>query len=82
MRPVPFAYGPNSELIAEFRGTLLNNDETIANMCLIASAPELLSALESCLKVVDAYRRISGGDGDLSAASARTAIAKARGESC
>lgn len=42
---------------------------------------DLLAALEQCLPILDAYRRISGGDGDISAMNARAAIAKARGQS-
>ena len=44
-------------------------------------APDLLDSLKMCLKVVDAYRRISGGDGDLSAALARSSIRLAERES-
>ena len=47
----------------------------------MSAAPELLAALEQCLPLIDAYRRDSGGDGDLSAMAARAAIKKARGKS-
>lgn len=50
-----------------------------ADMRLIAAAPDLLAALEQCLPIVDAYRRLTMGDGDISAHTARTAIAKAKG---
>lgn len=43
-------------------------------------APDLLDSLKQCLKVVDAYRRISAGDGDLSAALARSSILLAERE--
>lgn len=51
------------------------------DILLIAAAPELLAALKQCLPLVDAYRRASGGDGDVSAACARSVIAKAEGRS-
>ena len=44
-----------------------------------AENAELLAALENCLPIMDAYRRVSGGDGDLSAMAAHAAIAKVRG---
>jgi hypothetical protein len=47
----------------------------------IGTNADLLAALEQCLPILDAYRRISGGDGDISAMNARAAIAKARGQS-
>jgi len=59
-------------------GRIVCEDEQIANGKLIAAAPDLLAALEQCLPLIDAYRRNSGGDGDLSAMNARAAIKKAR----
>ena len=59
-----------------------DSGSTATNAVLISAAPELLAALEQCLPLVDAYRRDSGGDGDLSAMTARAAIKKARGKSC
>ena len=53
--------------------------ETSKDASLIAAAPELLEAIKSCLPIIDEYRRISGGDGDLSAMNARRAIDKAEG---
>jgi len=53
---------------------------TKANRSLIESAPDLLEALENAIPIIDAYRRVSGGDGDLTALSARRAIAKATGD--
>ena len=47
---------------------------------LLASAPHLLEALKACLPLVDAYRRLSGGDGDTVAMNARYAITRATGE--
>lgn len=47
---------------------------------LVSAAPDLLAALEQCLPIVDAYRRLSLGDGDLTANNARNAIAKAKGQ--
>jgi hypothetical protein len=37
----------------------------------------MLKALEQALPIIDAYRRMSGGDGDISALNVRAAIAKA-----
>ena len=48
---------------------------------LIAAAPGLLAALKQCLPLVDAYRRMAGGDGDVSAQLARFVIARAEGRS-
>jgi len=56
----------------------MTHEQELANARLIAAAPELLAALEQCLKIVDAYRRRSGGDGDIAAMNARAAIAKAQ----
>lgn len=42
---------------------------------------DLVSALEQCLRIVDAHRRVSGGEGDIAAMNAREALAKARGQS-
>lgn len=53
--------------------------EADANQKLIAAAPDLLASLREALKIVDAYRRASGGDGDITAMNARAAIAKATG---
>ena len=57
-----------------------DSGSTAANAVLISAAPELLAALEQCLPLIDAYRRSTGGDGDLSAMAARAAIKKARGK--
>ena len=53
--------------------------EADANQKLIAAAPDLLASLREALKIIDAYRRVSGGDGDITAMNARAAIAKATG---
>lgn len=55
------------------------NQKEAANARLIAAAPDLLAALEQCLVIVDAHRRISGGDGDMAAMNARAALARAKG---
>ena len=54
-------------------------EEADANQKLIAAAPDLLASLREALKIIDAYRRVSGGDGDITAMNARAAIAKATG---
>ena len=46
MRPGPIIYGPIGEQVADLRGLTLEKDESIANTHLIASAPDLLAALE------------------------------------
>ena len=51
-----------------------------ANADLIAAAPDLLAALEQCLPILDAHRRAALGEGDLTARTARAAIAKAGGD--
>jgi len=53
-------------------------EEMKANAALIAAAPDLLAALEQCLPILDAHRRAALGEGDLTARTARAAIAKAR----
>ena len=55
------------------------DDEKRANARLIAAAPDLLAALERCLPFVDRIRANSGGDGNLTALTARAAIAAAKG---
>jgi hypothetical protein len=55
-------------------------EEAWKNARLIAAAPELLAALKKALPIVDAYRKVSLGDGDLTAANIRAAIAKAEGK--
>lgn len=44
------------------------------------AAPDMLAALKQALPILDAHRRASGGDGDITAALVRSAIAKAEGE--
>ncbi len=66
-----FAYGfVDSDLAA-------TTAECAANRALIEAAPDLLASLREALKIVDAYRRVSGGDGDITAMNARAAIDKA-----
>lgn len=47
---------------------------------LLAAAPDLLMALEQCLPIIDAHRRVALGEGSIAAMNARAAIAKAKGE--
>jgi hypothetical protein len=56
-------------------------NEVRANRDLFYAAPDLLAALKQCLLIVDAHRRVSGGEGDIAAMNARAAIAKAEGKS-
>jgi hypothetical protein len=51
-----------------------------ANAALIAAAPDLLAALEQCLPILDAHGRAAFLEGDLTARTARAAIAKAGGD--
>lgn len=75
MRPGPIIYGALGEQIADLRGPSLGNEETSANAHLIASAPELLRALEG---LVDDWERVTNrtlpDDHEVKAA-----IAKAKG---
>ena len=41
---------------------------------LIQHAPALVRTLKECLGIIDAHRRATGGDGDLTAANARAII--------
>ena len=59
----------------------INDDEKRANDSLTAAAPALLAALKRCLPYVDRIRGMTGGDGDLTAQSARATIAAAKGSS-
>lgn len=56
----------------------LPHDENAANARLIAAAPELLAACEAALPIIDAHRRYTLGDGDLTAALMRSAISQAK----
>jgi hypothetical protein len=58
---------------------IFSHEEKQANVRLIAAAPDLLAALEQCLPYVDRVRAMSGGDGDLTALTARAALAAAKG---
>ena len=73
----PMREGGEGHSLATIEWT--DSGSTAANAVLISAAPELLAALEQCLPLIDAYRRSTGGDGDLSAMAARAAIKKARG---
>lgn len=48
-----------------------------ADAALVKEAPNLLETLRSTLPILDAYRRSSGGDGDIAAANARAVIDRA-----
>jgi hypothetical protein len=74
-------FAPDGYAIADaktFHGRRQNDMH--ANARLIASAPDLLAALQQCLVIVDAHRRAAGGEGDVAAMNARAAIARATGE--
>jgi hypothetical protein len=71
MRPGPIIYGPIGEQVADLRGPTLEKDESIANARLIASAPDLLAALQ-CL----AHPMADDDDLDY----AREIIRKAKGQ--
>lgn len=60
--------------LGDFLRAIIARDETETN-----TAPDLLAALQQCLPIIDAYRRASGGDGDIAAMVARHAIARATG---
>ena len=63
---------------ADSFGTIHEGRE-VANARLIAAAPDMLLVLEHALPLIDAYRRQSGGDGDVTAAAIRSVVARARG---
>ena len=79
----PVAGGVAVAQIVTVNGIGIMDGETAqlgaANARLIAAAPALLAALERCLPFVDRIRGMTGGDGDLTAQSARAAIAAAKG---
>ena len=79
----PVAGGVAVAQIVTVNGIGIMDGETAqlgaANARLIAAAPRLLAALERCLPFVDRIRGMTGGDGDLTAQSARAAIAAAKG---
>jgi hypothetical protein len=54
--------------------------EAEANKNLLCSAPDLLEALEQAIPHLEKVAGLSGGDGVLTLAAARAAIAKAKGE--
>ena len=57
-----------------------DGDQALANARLIEAAPYAFDALKKALKIVDAYRQVSGGDGDLTAAYIREVIRQGTGE--
>lgn len=46
MHPGPIIYGADSSQVADCRGDLLGKDESLANLRLIAAAPDLLAECE------------------------------------
>ena len=68
-------------LICSLRGGSADACDTTADddARLIAAAPEMLAAIRQAMPLVDAYRRSSGGDGDVTALLMRSVIAKAEG---
>ena len=54
--------------------------EKQANARLIAAAPDLLVALEQCVPIIVSHANATFGDGVLTLQVARSAIAKAKGE--
>jgi hypothetical protein len=71
MRPGPMIYGPLGEQVADLRGLTLEKCESLANARLIASATDLLSALERLVHPM-------ADDEDLN--HAREVIARAKGQ--
>ena len=64
MKPGPIVYGPNGEQVADMRRGMLHRDEDVANIQLIAAAPELLASLKLALEegkflpsIKDAFER-------------------------
>lgn len=49
MKPGPMVYGQKGAQVADMRETLLDRDEHIANVRLIAAAPDLLAACQFAL---------------------------------
>jgi hypothetical protein len=56
-----------------------NDEQTEANRALICAAPALLKSLEQVIPHLEKVAGLSGGDGVLTLAAARAAIAKAKG---
>ncbi len=85
LKPIETAFGRNVKIMTEGGHTVsvcweTGSGDVDANANMIAAAPTMLAALEDALPIINAYRRQSGGDGDIAAMNARYAIAKARGE--
>ena len=78
-----YVYGPLGEEIAGPSSFTAGPDETLANARLIASAPEILAALEQCAFVLgecSVYREKLSDLFPVKLAAARAAILKAKGE--
>lgn len=78
MKPGPIVYGPQGEQVASLHVPMLDVEENKANARLIASAPELLEALEAVDQALgnDPRWKVSTLRLDI----VRVAIAKAKGE--
>jgi hypothetical protein len=84
MQPGPIVYGPNGEQVADMRKGMLHRDEDVANIRLIAAAPDLLAALETLIRMQvkghDLIDRMQFSDeGRAISAQVLCAIARARG---
>lgn len=84
----PWTVGQSRNVVVSTRAVNDADGVTVCNLGiyasdesgrLIAAAPDMLDALKAALRIVDAHRRVSGGDGDATALLIRTAIAKAIG---
>lgn len=78
MKPGPMIYGERGEQVADMRPHFLVDNEHLANVRLIAAAPDLLAALED----IAGYPHADHAGMPIGRARtiARTAIAKATGE--
>jgi hypothetical protein len=91
MHPGPIIYGADSSQVADCRGDLLGKDESLANLRLIAAAPDLLAALDQ-LELL-ASEALGVGDGrplpfglmdrplGKAIGAARAVLARAKGQS-
>ena len=91
MRPGPIIYGPLGEQVSDLRGSLLDDNETMANARLIACAPEMLEALTRLLNEIESICAHEAGatrdellerlhmDWDGKLRAARAIISKAKG---
>ena len=74
-------YGKHGEQVADLSGNLLEKSETVANARLIASAPELLEALEAMIEQAqETYPHFESERGQKNIELAKLAISQAKGE--